>query len=116
MILDFETAGNGTALERGAYVGDEWIEAYGFTLTVFAAVGGFIPGNKARVFDTSTPSGDTDLGSPHRYVQISYVAPTFPLISPICFSGFVREEVLALVPEDVQVILVKTAFHRETCL
>jgi hypothetical protein len=73
IVIDFETAGNGTGLNRGDYVADDWFVAYGLSISAFATMGGYVPGNKARIFDTSNPGtsqldGDPDLGSPHRYV------------------------------------------------
>jgi hypothetical protein len=71
VLIDFETAGDGNKLMRGDYVSNEWSSAYGFTISAFATLGGFTPGDKARIFDTSNPGtsqldGDPDLGSPHR--------------------------------------------------
>lgn len=71
VVVDFETAGNGTALEKGEYVQDEWLEEYFFRITARSTILGFTPGGKARIFDTGNPgetqrTGDPDLGSPHR--------------------------------------------------
>lgn len=72
VVIDFETAGNGTALTRGDYVGAvEWLDEYGLTITANATDGGFTPGNRVRIFDSSNPGpnqvlGDPDLGSPNR--------------------------------------------------
>ena len=66
VVLDFETAGNGTRLHGGDYVRNEWADAYGVIIDTFPTIGGFAPDNKARIFNTSNPIGDFDLGSPHR--------------------------------------------------
>ena len=69
--IDFETSGDGTALNRGDYVGDNWKDNFGFVITAFAACSGFTPDAKARIFDTANPGtsqadGDPDLGSPNK--------------------------------------------------
>lgn len=64
--ITFETAGNNTFLQRGDYVGDDWLDAFGMSILATSTRGGFTPGGKARIFDTSNPEGDFDLGSPHR--------------------------------------------------
>ena len=64
--IGFDTAGNGTLLDDGDYVGSEWFDRYGLNVSAFSLVGGFTPDNHARIFDTSNPQGDLDLGSPNR--------------------------------------------------
>jgi hypothetical protein len=91
VVVDFDTAGNGTRLERGAYVADEWSERYGLDILAFVTIGGFAPDNKARIFDTAQPftnaSGDVDLGSPHRYVKIpaTFVSAQFIPYSSLAY-------------------------------
>ena len=74
-IVDFEVSGNGTKLNRGDYVGQEWNDRFGFIVDALATCGGFTPQSRARIFDTANPGdsqleGDPDLGSPNRYVQV----------------------------------------------
>lgn len=69
--IDFETAGNGARLHAGAYVGQDWYSQYGMTVSATKTNGGYTPGNKPRLFDTSRPgtnnnNGDPDLGSPNQ--------------------------------------------------
>ena len=71
VVIDFETAGDGTALDSSHYVKYEWYDAYGMTVTAKALNGGFTPDGKARIFDSSNPgtndeNGDPDLGSPNQ--------------------------------------------------
>ena len=71
VVIDFETAGNRTALSEGAYVGKDWHDRYGLTISVTATTGGFTPDNMGRIFDSTNPGkseldGDPDLGSPNR--------------------------------------------------
>jgi hypothetical protein len=67
VVIDFSSSGNGTQLRKGDYVGSDWLDRYGLTVSAFATISGYAPGNMARIFDTSNPGrGDADLGSPHR--------------------------------------------------
>jgi len=63
-IIDFDALPDGTPLAGGEYLGTEWLEEYGLTLS---ASGGF--SDKPRLFDTANPGdekiGDIDLGSPN---------------------------------------------------
>jgi hypothetical protein len=68
-VLDFKTAGNGTVLENGDYVGKDWYTEYG--ISIYAqGPGAFTPNGNARIFDTSRPgitgAGDLGLGSPNQ--------------------------------------------------
>ena len=62
-LVDFSKSANGSPLQGGMYVDDEWSEI-GLTLS---STGGY--GNRPRLFDTSNPGttefGDPDLGSPN---------------------------------------------------
>jgi glucose/arabinose dehydrogenase len=64
-LVDFAKAANGTPLQGGMYVEDEWSEI-GLRLS---STGGY--GNRPRLFDTSNPGtmefGDPDLGSPNEH-------------------------------------------------
>lgn len=69
VMIDFETAANGTPLVAAAYVKDEW-SIHGITVSAFSTNGGFTPDGKPRLFDTANPgttaNGDPDLGSPNK--------------------------------------------------
>ena len=65
-LIDFETTSSGTSLEAGAYVGDDFLPGYNITVTA-TSVGGFTPNGQARIFDTSNPGANVDLGTPNRY-------------------------------------------------
>jgi hypothetical protein len=61
--LDFSTKGDGSLLQKGAYVKDEW---YGIVVTAAAKKGsGYTPNGMAQIYDTATPKADPDLGSPN---------------------------------------------------
>lgn len=62
---------NRTFLNAGDYVGEDWLEEFGMTVFAVSTIGGFTPDGNARIFDTSDPEGDFDLGSPNRYVEIT---------------------------------------------
>lgn len=67
-VLDFKTAGNGTTLHGGDFVGNDWFTKYG--ISIFAqGPGAFTPNGNARIFDSSKPgitgAGDLGLGSPN---------------------------------------------------
>jgi hypothetical protein len=67
-IIDFETDSTGKKLTSADYIQSQWLEVFGITITAFAKTGGHTPGDKARIYDSSTKSGpllDTDLGSPN---------------------------------------------------
>ena len=64
-IIDFQTDGDNTGLVRGDYVGDDWFEPYGLTVTAVPNSGGFAPNGNARIFDSANPGSDPDLGSPN---------------------------------------------------
>jgi hypothetical protein len=65
--IDFSIAANDTTLKNGDYVQDEWLD-YGMKVKAVAARGGgYTPGGKARIFDTTIKSKeDPDLNSPNR--------------------------------------------------
>lgn len=64
--IDFSSAGDGTLLQHGDYVKDDWYEAFGMTIEAAATKRGYTPSGKARIFDTSfVPSEDPDLNSPN---------------------------------------------------
>lgn len=70
VVIDFETAGDGTSLVAGDYITTPWFDEYGMTVTAEATTGGYTPDNRPRLFDTSNPGtdnkhGDPDLGSPN---------------------------------------------------
>lgn len=66
VTINFDTAGNGSPLSPGQYVQDEWLSAYGMSIIAEGAGGsGFTPDQQARLFDSSNPVNDTDLGSPN---------------------------------------------------
>jgi hypothetical protein len=80
VLLDFETAGDGSPLNGGDYVGDtEWLTgSYSLIISANTTDGGFTPNDRVRIFNTSNPgtnqlNGDPDLGSPNRYVCASPV-------------------------------------------
>lgn len=61
------------------------------TVYAFSTFGGFTPGEKARIFDTSNPQNDLDLGSPHKYVSHYFACPysivliiNFPVLTNSC--------------------------------
>jgi hypothetical protein len=62
--LDFNTLTPGAYVERLGLYGE-----HGIKITAFSSGGGYRPGSKARVFDTSNPgnadAGSPDLGSPN---------------------------------------------------
>jgi len=64
VTIDFHKLPNGTVLQGGTYLSDEWYDAYGLTLS---ASGGY--SKKPRLFNTSDVGtkkfGDPDLGSPN---------------------------------------------------
>lgn len=61
IIVNFDSAANGTMLPAGTYVQDEWL-AYGLRLL---AAGGL--NELPRLFDTANPTGrDYDLGAPNQ--------------------------------------------------
>ena len=69
-MLDFSVDSTGKALNDLNYVKDEFYDSYGgLTITALAAVNGYTPGGRARIFDTFHPgdvdNGDPDLGSPN---------------------------------------------------
>jgi hypothetical protein len=65
-VIDFSVDGNGNKLTNKNYVKDEWRAKYGMQVTVEAANGGYAPDGKARIFDSSNPTGnDWDLGTPN---------------------------------------------------
>ena len=57
VIVDFDKAANGTTLEAGLYIKDEWLPL-GLTLSAKGGVG-----NLPCLFDTTNP-GDTNCGDP----------------------------------------------------
>ena len=59
VIINFDTTADGVPLAPGMYVGTEWAK-YGLTLS---ASGGFGP--LPRLFDSSDPVADRDLGAPN---------------------------------------------------
>jgi hypothetical protein len=63
--IDFDTLPDGTPLDGGAYLSDQWFDEYGLTLS---ASGGF--GDFPRLFNTThvgtVENGDPDLGAPNR--------------------------------------------------
>eukprot|EP00545_Synedropsis_sp_CCMP1620_P006852 CAMPEP_0119014086 /NCGR_PEP_ID=MMETSP1176-20130426/9344_1 /TAXON_ID=265551 /ORGANISM="Synedropsis recta cf, Strain CCMP1620" /LENGTH=699 /DNA_ID=CAMNT_0006967225 /DNA_START=59 /DNA_END=2158 /DNA_ORIENTATION=- len=70
--VDFDTLPDGTPIERGAYISDEWKDAYGLTITVEGndelAYTPTKPGTnlkQGRIFDSSIPERDWDMGSPN---------------------------------------------------
>ena len=68
--IDFEKSGNGTLLDKGDYVSDDWSASNGVFIEALATCGGYTPWSKARIFDTAKPGkhaarGDPDLGSPN---------------------------------------------------
>ena len=65
VTIDFQVDGDDFALIRGQYVSDDWFTRYGLTITAAATEGGFTPDGQARIFDSSTPGSDPDLGSPN---------------------------------------------------
>lgn len=69
VVIDFDSAANGTALAAGAYVQDEW-SANGITVSASSMSGGYTPDGKPRLFDTTMPGsgddGDPDLGAPNQ--------------------------------------------------
>jgi hypothetical protein len=58
--ITFDTLPNGTQLEPGQYVSDQWYDAYGLLLS---ATGGL--GEEPRLFDSANPGSVTDLGAPN---------------------------------------------------
>lgn len=62
--VGFDTAGNGTLLNAGDYVGDGWFDRYDLNISAFATVGGFAPNNQARIFDRATHKGTLILEVP----------------------------------------------------
>jgi hypothetical protein len=66
VVIDFNTDGKGNKLTNKNYVRDEWHSAFGMKVTVEDAKGGYAPLKKARIFDSSKPTGyDWDLGTPN---------------------------------------------------
>ena len=57
---------DGTVLEGGDYVSLEWFSAYGITIKASSTNGGYTPDGQARIYDTSIPGEDLDLGSPNK--------------------------------------------------
>lgn len=66
VCIDFSTTGDGSALSHGDYVQGEWLKSHGMTITALATKGGYTQHGKARIFDTSQPGEDSDLGSPNQ--------------------------------------------------
>ena len=64
-MIGFDVAGNRTFLNGGDYVSEDWLERFGVTVSAVTTIGGFTSDGKARIFDTSDPVGDIDLGSPN---------------------------------------------------
>jgi hypothetical protein len=64
--IDFSEAADGTELNNGDYVRDEWLD-YGMKVHAVGFNGGYTPDGKARIFDSTVKSkDDPDLNSPHR--------------------------------------------------
>ena len=59
--MDFDTQFDGTPIVPGSYVEDSWYEELGITMT--AKGGG---NNRPRIFDTTNPGPDPDLGAPNK--------------------------------------------------
>jgi hypothetical protein len=59
-IIDFDTFPGNEEILPNTYVSNQWFEIYGLTLS---SSGGF--GVEPRIFDSSNPINDEDLGSPN---------------------------------------------------
>jgi hypothetical protein len=74
VTIDFEVAGDGTALTSSDYVRFQWYNKYGVTVTA-SSPSGYTPDGMARIFNTATPvtddEGDADLGSPNLWCAAS---------------------------------------------
>jgi hypothetical protein len=67
VCIDFSKADNGTILNHGDYVKDEWFKDYGMRIdTSTTRRGGYTPNGVARIYDISKKGEDPDLGSPNR--------------------------------------------------
>ena len=65
-VIDFSKDSNGNPVTAGQYVMDQWRSKYGMRVIVEDARGGYAPGGKARIFDSTRPTGDDfDLGTPN---------------------------------------------------
>ena len=65
-VIDFSKDSNGNPVTNGQYVMDQWRSKYGMRVIVEDARGGYAPGGKARIFDSTRPTGDDfDLGTPN---------------------------------------------------
>jgi len=62
--INFNTRGDGRPTAAGDYVRFQWINK-GLRIDAKANNGGYTPNQNARLFDTSNPTADPDLGSPN---------------------------------------------------
>lgn len=64
--VDFETDEKGVLLNHGSVVKTQWRDLYGLQLSASDDYYGCATGQGPRLFDTSRPGSDTDLGTPNK--------------------------------------------------
>jgi hypothetical protein len=67
-VVDFSTDSRDRLLPSGEYVRFQWRAKYGMKIRAIPNHGGFAPNSKARLFNSSQPTGnDFELGSPNAF-------------------------------------------------
>ena len=66
--IDFERDGKNRRITGTPYLqSDEYWQSKGVKIKAYPKYGGYAPNNKARIFDSSNPGPDPDLGSPNQH-------------------------------------------------